>query len=207
MIQIFKVNGQKTLVLENLATITSSKRIYKADYMQSGIPFYRTKEIKELANGKDVSTELFISEKKYKEIKKKFGAPKVGDVMITAIGTIGEIYVVKEGDEFYFKDGNVLWLKNIKHINPVFLRYSLLSFVEGLNKMAHGAAYSALPIQRLKKHIIPVPSEKQQFNIITKLDKLLNACERLKDTYNLKVNQLGKLKTTVLSNLLRGDTV
>ena len=31
---------------------------------------------------------------------------------MTAVGTIGEIYVVKKDDIFYFKDGNVLWFKN-----------------------------------------------------------------------------------------------
>jgi len=48
--------------LEELGTITSSKRIFKSEYVKSGVPFYRTKEIKELANGREITTELFISE-------------------------------------------------------------------------------------------------------------------------------------------------
>jgi type I restriction enzyme S subunit len=133
--------------LGELGTITSSKRIFRSEYVKSGVPFYRTKEIKELANGREITTELFISSERYKEIKAGFGVPKVGDILLTAIGTIGEIWVVNGNSDFYFKDGNVLWLKEFTSINPAFLKYVLKSFVESLNKMSHGAAYSALPIQ------------------------------------------------------------
>ena len=37
--------------LDELGTITSSKRIYKSEYVKEGVPFYRTKEIKELSTG------------------------------------------------------------------------------------------------------------------------------------------------------------
>jgi type I restriction enzyme S subunit len=73
--------------LEELGTITSSKRIYKSEYVTSGVPFYRTKEVKELANSREITTELFISEARYKEIKASFGVPKQGDILLTAIGT------------------------------------------------------------------------------------------------------------------------
>ncbi|MFM4899978.1 restriction endonuclease subunit S [Aeromonas hydrophila] len=150
--------GWEEKSLEELGTITSSKRIFKSEYVKSGVPFYRTKEIKELANGRDITTELFISEVRYREIKTGFGVPKEGDVLLTAIGTIGEAWVVEGNSDFYFKDGNVLWLKEFTSIIPRFLKYVLQSFVESLNKMSHGSAYSALPIQRLNAHKIFLPS-------------------------------------------------
>ena len=146
--------GWAEKALEELGIITSSKRIFKNEYVESGVPFYRTKEIKELANGRAITTELFISEGRYNEIKEKFGVPNQGDILITAIGTIGEIYVVTGARDFYFKDGNVLWLKEFTTTNSYYLKYALISFVESLNKMAHGSAYSTLPIQRLNIHRI-----------------------------------------------------
>jgi type I restriction enzyme, S subunit len=59
------MNSWKMVPLEELGKITSSKRIFKSEYVDKGIPFYRTKEIKELANGKKVSTELYISKDKF----------------------------------------------------------------------------------------------------------------------------------------------
>ncbi|EDZ96454.1 restriction modification system DNA specificity domain [Limnospira maxima CS-328] len=164
------MKGWDIVALEDLGKITSSKRIFKKDYVDSGIPFYRTKEIKELANGKEVSTELFISRDSFNEIKAKFGTPSVGDLLITAIGTVGEIYVVDRTD-FYFKDGNVLWLRDFKAIEPNFLKYALIAFVDEINSLSHGSTYKALPIEKLKKHKIYKPSISEQKRIVAILDE------------------------------------
>ena len=127
--------------LGEICTITSSKRIFQSEYTPNGIPFYRTKEIKELANDKDVTTELFISEERYKEIKVNFGIPIEGDMLLTAIGTIGEIYIVEKDKEFYFKDGNVLWLKDFKSVNTYYLKFALRIFIEQIKKLSNGSTY------------------------------------------------------------------
>jgi type I restriction enzyme S subunit len=196
--------GWDEKTLKELGTLTSSKRIFKSEYVKSGVPFYRTKEVKELANGKEITTELFISEGRYKEIKASFGVPKEGDILLTAIGTIGEIYVVEGDGEFYFKDGNVLWLKNFTTINPHFLRYALVSFVESLNKISHGAAYSALPIQRLNAHKIFVPSPKEQSAIVSQLDFLAAETQRLASLYQRKLAALDELKKSLLYQAFSG---
>lgn len=77
-------HGWQARTLEELGTITSSKRIFKDEYVEAGIPFYRTKEVKELANGLEISTELFITESRYNEIKSDFGVPQKGDILLTA---------------------------------------------------------------------------------------------------------------------------
>ena len=60
------------VALGELANVTSSKRIFQNEYIENGIPFYRTKEIVELSRKKNISLELFISEKRYEEIKKDY---------------------------------------------------------------------------------------------------------------------------------------
>jgi len=191
--------------LEELGTITSSKRIFKSEYVKSGVPFYRTKEIKELANAKEISTELYISEDRYNEIKLSFGVPKLGDILLTAIGTIGEIWVVNDDKPFYFKDGNVLWLKGFNSVHADFLKYVLISFVESLNKMAHGAAYSALPIQRLNGHRIFVPSLEEQELIVFQLDGLREETHRLESIYQQKIAALDELKKSLLHQAFSGQ--
>jgi type I restriction enzyme S subunit len=191
--------------LDELGTITSSKRIFKNEYVTSGIPFYRTKEVKELANGKEISTELYISRARYEEIKHNYGIPLQGDILLTAIGTIGEIYVVESNTEFYFKDGNVLWLKDFHAINPSFLKYALISFVTTLNNMAHGSAYSALPIHKLNSHKIYVPSATEQVEIVEILDKLKSESQHLESLYQCKLNALDALKKSLLHQAFAGE--
>ena len=165
------------VALEQLGKITSSKRIFKSEYVDTGIPFYRTKEIKELANGREISTELYISNDRFEEIKRQFGTPKTGDLLITAIGTIGEIYVVNNTN-FYFKDGNVLWLRDFRDIEPYFLKYSLMAFIDQLNNISHGSAYQALPIEKLKKHKIAKPPLPEQKRIVAILDEAFEGIDR-----------------------------
>lgn len=50
--------------------ITSSKRIFSSEYVNSGVPFYRSKEIIEKDEGREISEPLYISQNKYEEIKK-----------------------------------------------------------------------------------------------------------------------------------------
>lgn len=192
--------------LEELGQITSSKRIYKKEYVPNGIPFYRIKEIKELAHDKNITLELYISQKRYKEIKDVFGVPVIGDILMTAVGTIGEIYVVKNEEEFYFKDGNILWFKNFDSVNPYFLKFVLMSFVEQINKLSKGSAYSALTIEKIEKHKIFLPkSLTEQKSIVKKLDTLSEQTKKLEEVYKQKLADLEELKKSVLNKAFSGE--
>ena len=105
--------GWEVKKLEKVCNITSSKRIFADEYTDKGIPFYRSKEVIERSKGIPISVELFISPERYSEIKEKFGIPVVGDILITAVGTIGKIWSIDTDEKFYFKDGNLVWLKDI----------------------------------------------------------------------------------------------
>jgi type I restriction enzyme S subunit len=192
--------------LEELGKITSSKRIYKKEYVKNGIPFYRIKEIKELAHNKTITLELYISPKRYKEIKEHFGVPLIGDILMTAVGTIGEIYVVKNDDEFYFKDGNILWFKNFNSVDPYFLKFVLTSFVEQINKLSKGSAYNALTIEKIEKHPISLPkSIAEQKAIVKKLTSLSAETKKLEAIYNQKLADLEELKKSFLKKAFSGE--
>jgi len=147
-------------ILQNLCEITSSKRIYAADYQSEGVPFFRGKEIIEKHNGNlGVSTELFISEDKFLEIKRRFGAPQPGDLLLTSVGTLGVPYVVKPSEEFYFKDGNLTWFRYFKNLDSKYLYYWLLS-PQGraqLKKCTIGSSQPAFTIVLLKDMEIKLP--------------------------------------------------
>jgi type I restriction enzyme, S subunit len=173
------MNGWGKKVIGEMCEITSSKRIYSSDYMDEGVPFYRVKEIIEKQRGvREVSSKLFISEKKYQGIKNKFSVPRPGDLLLTSIGmTRGIPYVIQPNERFYFKDGNLTWFRNFKKLNSRFLYYWLLSFTgkSQLERCTIGAAQPAYTIASLKKMEGNLPSVSVQ----NKIASILSAYDDL----------------------------
>ena len=152
--------------------ITSSKRIFYSEYVDTGVPFYRSKEIIESSQGQPISEPLFIRLEKYNEIKEKFGVPEFGDMLLTSVGTIGIPYIVKQDDYFYFKDGNLTWFRNFDEaLSSEYLYYWVRS-AEGhgvLYNTTIGSSQKALTISALKKIEIPLPPRQIQEVIVQNL--------------------------------------
>ena len=170
--------------LGDICTITSSKRIFASDYVDVGIPFYRSKEIIEKNRGEEVSSPLYISEEKFDVIKSKFGVPSKDDILLTSVGTIGIPYQVQSSDKFYFKDGNLTWLKDFtKSINPRFIYYFISNsfFRTYLNSICIGSSQAALTIEKLKNIEISDPTKNIQnrvADILTLFDDLITLNNR-----------------------------
>ncbi len=164
--------------LDEVFRVGSSKRILKSQWQSEGVPFYRGREITKLSTDGFVNNELFISETDYAEYASKSGVPVPGDIVITAIGTIGNSYVVRAGDRFYFKDASVLWLKKLGTINSQYTNLWLKSpqFFEQLDK-GNGATVDTLIIKKLQSVLIPLPPLTEQERIVAILDKAFAAIE------------------------------
>ena len=168
--------------------ILSSKRIFASDYVNNGVPFYRSKEIIHKALNEFEGDEVFIKEERFKEIKDKFGAPEKGDVLISAVGNrSGICYWVKDEYDFYFKDGNLIWFRNFtesllsKHL--VYLLNSDIGQAK-INNIFIGAAQKALTIEAVKKIKIllpPLETQKRIASILSIYDDLTeNNLKRIK---------------------------
>jgi len=154
--------------LREIADITSSKRVMVSDYVEVGIPFYRSTEIIRKSKNIPLSDLLYISSDKFNFFKERFGAPKSGDILVTAVGTIGITYLVRD-ERFYFKDGNLLWIRNIKdNVLPEYLKMLLSSkfYYDRLNLIAGGSSQKALTIEKLGLVEIFIPTIKEQKRLI-----------------------------------------
>jgi type I restriction enzyme S subunit len=163
--------------LGEVADIGSSKRIFAADYIETGVPFYRSKEIIEKAHNSPITTGLFIAAEKFEQIKRRFGAPSQGDILLTSVGTLGVPYRVK-AETFYFKDGNLIWLRNFRDgVSPEFVYHWFRSHTSKaeLLRYAIGVAQPAFTIEGVKKAAIAVPPQAIQLRIA----KLLSAYDDL----------------------------
>ena len=159
--------------LGKISTLTSSKRVYLSDYVKIGVPFYRGKEISELKLGIIPKDILYISEERYEEYKLKYGVPMVNDLLITAVGTLCNVLKITDNKPFYFKDGNLIWIKNIEE-NSSFLEILLHIYKRDIEKTSIGSTQRALTMVELRKIKLPFPQlEEQQkiSNFLTSIDQ------------------------------------
>lgn len=167
--------------LSDIAVLTSSKRVHAEDYVETGVPFYRGKEISELKEHKPISEVLYITEYKYNEISSMYGSPKEGDLLITAVATLGNTWVIDQ-TPFYFKDGNLIWFKDIK-CNPKYLDYAM-STADGQKKIlasAIGSNQKALTMVKLNELEFMFPGKAEQDKIaeyFSYLDNLITLHHR-----------------------------
>ena len=162
--------------LSDLYDIGSSKRVFQSEWRDSGVPFYRAREIAKLSSDGFVDNELFIDEELYSEYIEKYGKPEAGDVMVTGVGTLGVCYVVKPDDRFYFKDGNILWFKQ-KAKDKILPEYLVKAFdskevKDFIDKNSSGTTVGTFTIQTAKKMEISLPSLGEQREIIDKVKKI-----------------------------------
>jgi len=167
--------------LGEVCEISSSKRVLQKDWKESGIPFYRTREIINLSKGDDFKTPIFIADELYDSIKKKYGIPKTGDILVTGVGSIGETYIVKDIDKFYFKDGNVLWLKISDKMNSNFIEQSFKTrFIKKqLSDNASITTVATFTIEGAKNTNILIPSKEEQTKIANFLSSIDKSIEKL----------------------------
>ena len=194
-VEMFGNISGKKVALQSICDIGSSKRIYEKEYVESGIPFYRTKEIVELAYGNNITTELFITRDRYNEIKNKYGVPQKNDLLVSAVGTIGVIWLVDCDKEFYYKDGNLLIIKSSDKFNSKFMKILLERAIANYKtKMSTGTAYMALTIIGLKNMEIYLPPIELQNQFADFVDKV----EQNKIKIKASLDKLNTLKKALM---------
>ncbi len=183
--------------LDKLVNITSSKRILYSEYVASGVPFYRSKEIIELHNAGSTNSELFITEARFNEISNKFGALQEDDILLNSVGTLGVPYKVKKSDKFYFKDGNLTWFKDFVGMPSVIIYCWLKSNIgkEQLDSITIGSTQAALTISGLKQIILKVPPKE----IIKLGEEKLTAIYNKVDGNQKQIQTLEKLRNKIAS--------
>lgn len=185
--------GWKIEKLENISSVGSSKRVFVDELVDEGIPFYRGTEIGALSTGENIQPTLFITKEHYNSLKESTGVPVVGDLLMPSICPDGRIWIVKDNQPFYFKDGRVLWIHlEEKNINSIYLKHMLREkFIRDYNKIASGTTFAELKIFALKGLDIlipPIELQNQFADFVNQVDKLKSKMEtslkELEDNFN-----------------------
>ncbi|MFR8237535.1 MAG: restriction endonuclease subunit S [Dorea sp.] len=171
----------------DLGSVAMCKRIFKEQTAIDGdIPFYK---IGTFGNEPD----SFISKELFEEYKEKFQYPEVGDMLISASGTIGRT-VEYTGEEAYFQDSNIVWFKHDERIDNLFLKciYAIVQW-SGIE----GSTIKRLYNDNFLKTEFYMPSvfeQKQIGQYFSTLDYLITLHQRKCDeTKKLKKYMLQKM--------------
>ena len=149
--------------LGDIGEVSMCKRILKSQTSATGdVPFFKIGTF-----GKQ--PDAFISRTLFEDFKRRFSYPKVGDVLLSAAGTIGRT-VVFNGENAYFQDSNIVWIANDESIisNP-FLNvvYSQINW-----QTENGGTVSRLYNANIQNTIVPIPDIGAQKRIVMILDSL-----------------------------------
>ena len=194
--------------LGDVFDITSSKRVMKSEWREEGIPFYRAREIVSIKNHQKLKDPIFISKDTYEEKLKVSGRPQVDDILLTGVGTLGIPYVVSTNKDFYFKDGNIIWLRNIKKINPDFISYYVQSpYMLKIINNGRGTTVATLTIVRAKSLLVPLPPLSEQSRIAAKIAQLFALLRKVESSTQQYAKLQTLLKSKVLDLAMRGKLV
>lgn len=153
------------LPMGQVCSVGSSKRIYQSEQSSEGVPFWRVSNLTDLINTGIATADLYIPEERYNELKAQGQVPTAGDILLTSRGTLGQCYIVKENDVFYFQDGMISWLsKYSESITPLYISYlfAMPGFRKQIESMQAGTTVSYLSIAMIKRLNVMLPSMKVQ---------------------------------------------
>ena len=164
----------------DLGSVAMCKRIFKEQTADEGeIPFYKIGTF-------GGEPDAFITRELFEEYKAKFSYPEIGDMLISASGTIGRI-VEYTGKDEYFQDSNIVWFKHDERIDNSFLK-CLYSIVEWAG--IEGSTIKRLYNDNFLKTEFMLPSIEEQCKIGTffsHLDTLITLHQRKCKIYNLLI--------------------
>ncbi|CDI47516.1 Type I restriction-modification system,specificity subunit S [Lactococcus lactis subsp. lactis Dephy 1] len=171
--------------LGDLGSVAMNKRIFKEQTSDVGdIPFYKIGTF-------GGTPDAFISRDIFEEYKSKYQYPEVGDILISASGSIGRT-VVYQGYDEYFQDSNIVWLKHDQQLDNSFLKqfYSIVKW-QGLEGSTIKRLYNKNILET--KITLPSPEEQQKIGSFFKqLDNTITLHQRKLDL--LKEQKKGYLQ-------------
>ena len=152
-----------------IGDVRMCKRIMKNQTSDTGdIPFFKIGTF-----GKE--PDAYIPRDVFEEYKERYNYPRVGEILISASGTIGRA-VIFNGEDAYFQDSNIVWLENdeSKVLNKyLFYFYQIASW-----NVSDGGVIKRLYNDNIKKTLIPIPlpndpekSLAEQARVVEILDK------------------------------------
>ena len=191
-------NGVEFKCLGDIGQVKMCKRILKSQTnTNGGIPFYKIGTFGGEANA-------FISEELFQEYREKYSYPKVGEILISAAGTIGRT-VVYDGEPAYYQDSNIVWLAHDEsNILNTFLRYCYE--LKPWN-ISSGGTIARLYNDNILKAKVPVPPLEVQREIVHILDSFTLLTAELTAELTARKKQYNFYRDTLIQKECKAEKV
>lgn len=173
--------------LGDFGYVAMCKRIFKDQTAESGdIPFYKIGTF-------GGEPDAYISRDLFEEYKHLYSYPEKGDILISASGSIGRT-VEYTGEDAYYQDSNIVWLKHDKTIVNSFLKhlYEVIRW-SGIE----GSTIKRLYNDNILKTEVMIPEAPEQEEI----GKYFNNLDNLITLHQRKCENLIIIKKSMLDNL------
>lgn len=184
-----------TLTLGDLGTVATNKRIFIHQTSLIGdVPFYKIGSF-----GRE--PKLFISQELFEDYKKRFPFPLKGDLLFSVIGSIGRV-VEYTGEDAYFQDSNIVWLKHDGAIVNSFLKqFYLIVEWQGIE----GSTIKHLYNRNILGTQIRMPPREEQ----TKIGNYFQNLDALINQHQQKHDKLSNIKKAMLEKMFpkQGETI
>ena len=170
----------------DVGSVAMCKRIFKDQTSDEGdVPFYKIGTFGGTADA-------YISRELFDEYKKTYQYPSKGDILISASGSIGRT-VEYTGEDEYFQDSNIVWLKHGSDIDNAFLKV-LYSVVEW---SCEGSTIKRLYNDNFLKTEFMLPDIEEQI----KIGEYFNQLDNLITLHQRKCDEIKEIKKFMLQNM------
>lgn len=209
----------KIYKLINLCTQITDGTHYTPTYVNLGIKFISVKDIKE--NFIDFDNTKFISQEEHKLFIKRCN-PEPDDLLLTKIGTIGNVCIVpKDAPDFSIFVSVALLKLNKKIASPLYMQAALSTYFakSQMKRELKGIGVPDLHLENICNIQIPIPDKIEEQNKIAEIfqkayekkkikykkaqDLILSINETIFDKLNIKLPKIDKQKVykTSVENL------
>lgn len=174
-------------------------------YVENGIPLVTSKNIS--PKGIDFEGVKYISHADHLEISRRSGVSR-GDILISMIGTVGQICIVACDAEFSIKNVGLFRVAHEKCL-PEYLFYWLQSPSYGmwLQENMRGGNQKFISLGLLRKSLVNTPPIEEQTEIVRRVETLFAFADRLEARLKTAQTAADRLTPALLAKAFRGELV
>ena len=200
--RLFSTENWTEIKIGKLTKVFSCPRVFKDQWQDSGVPFWRSSDIMSYHNGViNPRGEVFISQSLYNELSSKSDKIKEGDILVTGGGSIGIPYLKKDNSPLFVKDADLICIQKCSSIIPKYLYHYFLStdFKMYLKIITHDATIAHYTINQIKDTPIPLPSLPEQQRIVSILDTFEASIQNLESQLKQREKQYEYYRNKLLT--------
>jgi type I restriction enzyme S subunit len=192
-----------------IGIVKGGKRLPKGEKLvewNTGFPYIRAGNLK---NATVITEDLLFITENIREVIKNYTVSS-GDVYITIVGAcIDDAGIIPESLNNANLTENAAKICNLKQCNNQYLSLWLRSPMcqDIIDAKTLSAAQGKLALTRIKTIPIPLPSIKEQKEMVKRVGKNFQAIDRLEQEYQKAMKFLDRLEQSTLAKAFRGEIV